>query len=79
VSDRSYDYIDDILPEEPNGELVHWMHTKPLALTSLGPAALALAGFAAGLAVAAGAFALVRTLQAEAVATASRKDRRVRR
>ncbi len=79
MSDRSYDYIDDILPEEPNGELVHWMHTKPLALTSLSPAALALAGFAAGLAVAAGALALVRVMHSEDAPNSRRRGKRARR
>lgn len=26
--------IDDVLPEEPNGELVHWMETGPSRLMS---------------------------------------------
>ena len=42
-----FDEIDDILPQEPNGEIVHWMQPKPL---TFGPAGLSLAT--------AGAFAL---------------------
>jgi hypothetical protein len=56
------DYVDfdDILPDQPNGELVHWMEPRPLAF---GPAALSLAvagAFALGLAAALAAFSLAR-------------------
>lgn len=32
MSDHPFDYVDDILPDEPNGELVHWMEPKPMSL-----------------------------------------------
>ncbi|WP_374471759.1 hypothetical protein [Phenylobacterium sp.] len=38
---------DDVLPNEPNGEVVHWMEPRPM---SVGPAGISMA--------AAGAFAL---------------------
>lgn len=47
MSDSVFEDIDDVLPPEPNGELVHWMEPRPL---SLGPTGISLAT--------AGAFAL---------------------
>ena len=47
MSDSVFEEIDDVLPTEPNGELVHWMEPRPL---SLGPTGISLAT--------AGAFAL---------------------
>jgi hypothetical protein len=43
--------IDDVLPEEPTGELVHWMDAGPLRLTSrpLAAGAAFTLGVAAGL------------------------------
>jgi hypothetical protein len=52
MSEHSYEDFDEILPEEPNGELVHWMEPRPL---TFGPAGLAMAvggAFALGLATA---------------------------
>jgi hypothetical protein len=52
MSEHSYDEFDEIQPEEPNGELVHWMEPRPL---SFGPAGLGMAvagAFALGLAAA---------------------------
>lgn len=46
-SESMFEDVDDILPPEPNGEIVHWMQPKPL---SFGPAGISLAT--------AGAFAL---------------------
>ena len=52
MSENSYEDFDDVLPEEPSGELVHWMEPRPL---TFGPAGLSLAvagAFALGLATA---------------------------
>jgi hypothetical protein len=52
MSEYAYDDIDEILPDQPNGELVHWMDPRPM---SFGPAILTLAvggAFALGLAAA---------------------------
>jgi hypothetical protein len=52
MSEHSYEDYDDVLPDEPNGELVHWMEPRPL---TFGPAGLTLAvagAFALGLATA---------------------------
>jgi hypothetical protein len=55
-----YEEFDDVLPNEPKGELVHWMEPRPL---TFGPAALSLAvagAFALGLATALVAVSLSR-------------------
>lgn len=60
MSEHSYEDFDEILPEEPNGELVHWMAPRPM---TFGPAGLALAvggAFALGLATAMIAVGLTR-------------------
>lgn len=60
MSEHSYEDFDEVLPEEPNGELVHWMEPRPM---SFGAGALALAaagGFALGLATALAAVGLMR-------------------
>ena len=52
MTENSYEDDYEDLPEEPNGELVHWMEPRPL---SFGPAGLSLAvagAFALGLATA---------------------------
>lgn len=52
MSEHSYDDFDEVLPEEPNGELVHWMEPRPM---SFGAGAVALAvvgGVALGMAAA---------------------------
>ncbi|MDB5475153.1 MAG: hypothetical protein JWP49_664 [Phenylobacterium sp.] len=47
MTERMFDEIDDVLPPEPNGDLVQWMEPRPL---TVGPAGISLAT--------AGAFAL---------------------
>jgi len=50
--EQTYEDYDEVLPEEPNGELVQWMQPRPM---SFGASAIALAaagGFALGLAAA---------------------------
>ncbi len=52
MTENSYQDYDEVLPQEPKGELVHWMEPRPL---TFGPAGLSLAvagAFALGLAVA---------------------------
>ena len=66
MSEHSYDDFDEVLPEEPNGELVHWMEPRPM---SFGAGALALA-LAGGVAVGMAAALVAITL--------SREDRRLR-
>jgi hypothetical protein len=60
MSEHGYEDIDDVLPQAPNGELVHWMDPRPV---SFGPAAVTLAvggAFALGLAAALLALGLSR-------------------
>lgn len=60
MSEQSYEDFDEVMPEEPNGELVHWMEPRPL---TFGPAGLALAvggAFALGMATAMIAVGLTR-------------------
>jgi hypothetical protein len=60
MSDIGYEEYDEILPDEPNGELVHWMEPRPM---TFGPGGLSLAiagAFALGLATALIAVGLTR-------------------
>ena len=60
MSEHNYGDFDDVLPEEPNGELVHWMEPRPM---SFGAGAVALAaarGVALGLATALAVVGLAR-------------------
>jgi hypothetical protein len=58
MTERMFDDIDDVLPPEPNGELVQWMEPRPL---TVGPTGISLA--TAG-AFAVGALATVALLAA---------------
>ena len=40
MSENAFEDYDEVLPEEPSGELVHWMEPRPL---TFGPAGIALA------------------------------------
>jgi hypothetical protein len=52
MSEHSYEAFDDVLPEEPNGQVVHWMQPRPLSVGAAG-LGLAVAGaFTLGLAAA---------------------------
>jgi hypothetical protein len=59
------DHIDEILPTEPNGELVHWMGKKPLTVGPAGISAAALGAFALGAAVTLATLALMHMLGPE--------------
>jgi hypothetical protein len=54
---------DDILPEEPNGEVVHWMEPRRMQMGPTGISATAASAFALGVAAAIGAFFLYRYLE----------------
>lgn len=51
---------DEILPEEPNGELVHWMERGPVRVGPAAVSATAVGAFAAGVLATIGAYALYR-------------------
>lgn len=40
MTDSVFEDVDDVLPPEPNGEIVHWMEPRPLRL---GPAGISMA------------------------------------
>jgi hypothetical protein len=42
------DPIDDVLPPEPNGELVHWMEPRPLTVGATGISLATAGAFALG-------------------------------
>ncbi|RAK56935.1 hypothetical protein [Phenylobacterium deserti] len=62
MSDHTLDFVDDILPEEPNGELVHWMEPKPLSLGAVGITAATAGAFAIGVAATLGVLAVLHLL-----------------
>jgi hypothetical protein len=65
MSEHFYEDVDDVLPAQPNGELVHWMDPRPMAF---GPGALSaavLGAFAAGLGAAILAISLAQMVRRE--------------
>jgi len=80
VSDHTLDFVDDILPEEPNGELVHWMEPKPLSFGAAGITAATAGAFAVGVVATLGVLALLHLLGPEREASAlPRRLRKLRR
>ncbi|HSV01611.1 MAG TPA: hypothetical protein VLI41_00270 [Phenylobacterium sp.] len=63
MTERMLDEIDDILPPEPNGELVHWMQPRPLTVGPAGISIATAAAFAIGALTAVAALALLRWLR----------------
>ena len=51
MSEHAHGDYDDVLPAEPNGEVVHWMAPKPLAVGPAGISMAAAGAFVAGAAV----------------------------
>ena len=62
MSDDAIQDWDEVLPHEPNGELVHWMQPKPLALGPKGISAAAAGAFALGAVSAVAVLALMHWL-----------------
>ena len=48
MTESVFEEIDDVLPPEPNGELVQWMEERPLTLGTTGVAVAAVGAFALG-------------------------------
>jgi hypothetical protein len=48
MTERVLDDIDDVLPPEPNGELVQWMQPRPLTLGPTGISLTTVAALAVG-------------------------------
>jgi hypothetical protein len=62
MSEQTQDGIGDVLPPEPNGELVHWMDRKPLIVGAKGLSATAGAAFSLGVVATVAVLALVHWL-----------------
>ena len=60
MSDRMVEEIDDVLPLEPNGELVHWMEPRPMSLGVTGVSMATAAAFALGVAATVAVMAVMR-------------------
>ncbi|WP_297691672.1 hypothetical protein [Phenylobacterium sp.] len=60
MTESVLDQIDDILPAQPNGELVHWMQPRPLTMGPAGISIATAAAFAIGALTAVAALALLR-------------------
>jgi len=60
MSESLFDEIDDILPPEPNGELVHWMDPRPLTVGTAGISLAAAGAFALGALAAVAVMAILR-------------------
>lgn len=52
MSEQSYEDYDEVLPAEPNGELVRWMEPRPLSFGAAGLGVAVAGAFALGLAAA---------------------------
>ncbi|MFC3067734.1 hypothetical protein [Phenylobacterium soli] len=62
MSDSVIEDIDDVLPPEPNGELVHWMEPRPISLGATGISLATAAAFALGALTTLGVLAAVHWL-----------------
>ena len=60
MSEPAFDDIDDILPPEPNGEVVHWMQSRPLSLGAAGISMSVAGAFALGALAAVAAMAIYK-------------------
>ena len=70
------DDIGRVIPELPEGELVHWMDPKPLRLGPAGITGTALAAFALGAASAVALLAAAHWLGPARTVTVERRSRR---
>jgi len=62
MSGSVLDDIDDILPQEPNGEVVHWMEPRPLTVGAAGISIATATAFALGALTAVATLALLHWL-----------------
>ena len=62
MTDSVLDEIDDILPPEPNGEVVHWMEPRPLTVGATGISIAVATAFALGALTAVATLALMHWL-----------------
>lgn len=64
MGDGIFEDIDDVLPAEPNGELVHWMEPRPLSLGATGVSLATAGAFALGALATLGVIGLVHWMSA---------------
>jgi hypothetical protein len=62
MSEHPIEDWDEVLPQEPNGELVHWMAPKPLTVGPAGISVAAAGAFALGAVATVAALALMHWL-----------------
>lgn len=62
MTESVFDDIDDVLPPEPNGEVVHWMDPRPPSLGVAGVSMATAAAFALGAATAVAVLAMMHWL-----------------
>ena len=62
MSDQTYADYDEVLPSEPNGEIVHWMEPKPLRVGPGGITMTAASALVLGAAVTLGVLAVMHWL-----------------
>ncbi|HEX3699941.1 MAG TPA: hypothetical protein VHV27_04635 [Phenylobacterium sp.] len=78
MSERALDAVDDILPPEPNGELVHWMQPRPLTVGATGISLATAGAFALGALAVVALLGMMRLRAAPRDATVPRWGRRDR-
>jgi hypothetical protein len=75
MSEYGMEPFDDILPEEPNGEVVRWMAPRPLTVGTTGISIATASAFAVGAVAAVGILALMHWLQPQrTIATRVRRS-----
>jgi hypothetical protein len=78
MTESPFDDIDDVLPPEPNGELVHWMEPRPLTVGATGISLATGAAFALGALAALAVVGLIAARAAPVKAAVPRWGRRDR-
>ena len=75
MTENPFEDVDDILPPEPNGEIVHWMEPRPLSVGATGISVATVGAFALGALTAVAVLGLMHWLgpEREAPANAWRK------
>jgi hypothetical protein len=75
MSDQTQDGIGDVLPPQPDGELVHWMDSRPLSIGPAGVSITAGAAFTVGVVAAVAVLALLHWLGPERIIEVRRRAR----
>lgn len=48
MTETPFEDVDDVLPPDPNGEIVHWMEPRPLTVGAAGISLATVSAFALG-------------------------------